>query len=296
MIENFTIFFAFLAMIFWGVGDFLVQKTVRKIGNFETLIWINLMAGIGLLPFVAKNFEVIMTPKNLLALVAMGVIDFFFGVILLKAYDKGKLSVVDVVMIAELPFTVMFGLVALQEKLSFLQVVLILFILVGIFIMTRSPKGFFERVKDFIFGQRRYFEKGVALVLLAAILSSIYNFLITINSRNIDAFTAIWFPWVISLIMLVIYVRYKKGFGDFWRISMGSKKVIFWTGIIDTAAWVFYALALSHKELSVTTAITESYPAISIFLAVRFNKEKITKYQYFGASMALLGSILISIF
>jgi hypothetical protein len=29
--------FAFIAMLCWGVGDFLIQKSARKLGDWETL-------------------------------------------------------------------------------------------------------------------------------------------------------------------------------------------------------------------------------------------------------------------
>ena len=67
--------------------------------------------------------------------------------------------------------------------------------------------------------------------------------------------------------------------------------------MIDVAAWLFYAHVLAQKELSLTTAITESYPVIGIFFAFKFNKEKISGWQIFGAALALsgvLGIILIS--
>ncbi len=37
MIIELSILFAFCAMICWGFGDFLIQRTVRKIGDVEAL-------------------------------------------------------------------------------------------------------------------------------------------------------------------------------------------------------------------------------------------------------------------
>ena len=47
-----TIIFALAAMVLWGLGDFLIQKTVKRIGDFQTLLVIDLMAGILLIPFI----------------------------------------------------------------------------------------------------------------------------------------------------------------------------------------------------------------------------------------------------
>ena len=64
-------------------------------------------------------------------------------------------------------------------------------------------------------------------------------------------------------------------------------------GIFDTLAWVFYAFAVSQNEISITTAITESYPAIALFLGIKFNKEKIKWHQYLGAVLALVLSFVL---
>jgi len=61
-------------------------------------------------------------------------------------------------------------------------------------------------------------------------------------------------------------------------------------------AWIFYSLAVSKNEVSIITAVTESYPAIALILAVTFNKEKIKWYQYLGVFTALgLSFVLVII-
>jgi drug/metabolite transporter (DMT)-like permease len=42
---------AFIAMLCWGVGDFLIQKSTRKLGNVETLFLITFFGAIVLFTF-----------------------------------------------------------------------------------------------------------------------------------------------------------------------------------------------------------------------------------------------------
>jgi drug/metabolite transporter (DMT)-like permease len=293
MFENLTIIFAFSAMIAWGVGDFLIQKSVRKLGNFGALIWINFIAGVGLIPFVYQDFYLINYGKNIIGILILALISFFFGVVLLKAYEQGKLSVVDVLVVFELPLTIILGLTFFKEKISWLQALLILIIIAGIFLVSKKHQSLFKGLVESFGGKMSFFEKGAILALSAALLSAFNNFFITVNSRNITPVIAIWLPWVISLFFLLFYVYYKKGLGVFWAESMKYKKLIIWTGIIDASAWVFYSLSLKEGALSITTAITESYLVISIFLGVHFNKEKLSVSQYFGAAIAFIGSIIL---
>ena len=66
-------------------------------------------------------------------------------------------------------------------------------------------------------------------------------------------------------------------------------------GIIDTLAWVFYAFAIVKYEISITTAITESYPAIALFLGLWFNRERIDWHQYLGAALAIISSVILAL-
>ena len=54
------IIFAFAAMLCWGFGDFLIQKSTRKFGDVETLFFISFFGAVVLFPFVftvIRSFE-----------------------------------------------------------------------------------------------------------------------------------------------------------------------------------------------------------------------------------------------
>nr|MCU0680504.1 DMT family transporter [Planctomycetota bacterium] len=150
---NFTIFFAFLAMLLWGVGDFLIQKTVRRVGDFETLLWINLIAGLFLIPFVIKDLPLIFLGSNLISLILMTIVDLFYGFFLFRAYDEGKLSVVEVVMLGELPVTIVLGLIFFQETLNISQILVIIMIILGVLLISRTKGTWLDKVKEIFTGK-----------------------------------------------------------------------------------------------------------------------------------------------
>lgn len=80
-----------------------------------------------------------------------------------------------------------------------------------------------------------------------------------------------------------------------WKEIKNYRRLIFTMGILDTLAWVFFAIAVGKNELAVTTAITESYPAISLLLGVAVNKEKISRHQLLGGSIAVVASFLMGL-
>lgn len=287
------IIFSFLAMVCWGVGDFFIQRTVKKLGDFNSLLWINFIGGLALTPFIIKDLPLIFTGKNLLSLIIMSIIQLAYGMFLFKAYDRGKLSVVEVVMIGELPVTIILGLIFFGERLSWLQILIVLIIISGIFFISKTRGTWWDRVKEFFSGRRFIWEKGIVFSILAVLFSAAYNFFTAFNSREISAFTAVWFPWLLSSLILLVYAINKQGWKLFVRESGSAWNLILITGIMDTLGWLFYALALIKEELSIITAIVAGYAVIAMVLGIRFNKEKIGAWQYFGASLILGGAVVM---
>jgi len=295
MPQQFIILFAFGAMLFWGVGDFFLQRMSKKMGSLNALSWVYFIGSLVLLPWAINSFYLIKTPANFITLFSLGIIECAYGIFVLKAFERGKLSVVDVLFLLELPLTVILGIVFLGEKVDFLQMLLIVSIIFGAILISRRKLSWLEKVWAYLTGSNKILEKGALLALGAGTISGFYNLMVAISARNISPVLTIWFAWTISCIFLVIYLWHKKQLADFFRASKDNKKLILAGSILDVLAWLFFAIALSKKELSITTAITESYPAIAVFLGIKFNKEKISTWQLVGAIIALGGSIAISL-
>jgi len=285
MAISFVVVFAFMAMLFWGFGDFFIQKSVKKIGSLESLAWIGLIGSVGLFPLVIKDLHLLQNFTNLILIVGLGIISFISVIFGFRALKEGKLSVVDVIIEAELPITIALGFIFLKESLTMTQMIIILFILLGIVLTA---------IKSFSHFKSRI-EKGVILAFIAAIFFGGTNIMVGVSSKLISPIMAIWGSWVFFTLISIIFIISKKGFKKFLVHGSGNKKLIIATGIIDTLAWVFYALAVSKSEISLITAITESYPALALFLGVFFNNEKIMFHQYAGAFIAIVCSVLLSL-
>jgi drug/metabolite transporter (DMT)-like permease len=128
---------------------------------------------------------------------------------------------------------------------------------------------------------------------VAAIGMSFTNFLTAASSKQISPLMAIWVPWVIFAVLSLFFIWKREGLGKFARNAVKFKRLVLAEGIFDTMAWLFFAFAVFHAKLSVTIAITESWPVIAIFLGLLINRERIGLHQYFGAGIALGASILL---
>ena len=280
------ILFAFAAMLCCGLGDFFIQKNSRKIGDVQTLLFVGLIGIIGLLPFVWHDIGALFEFRNLVLVLVLGVLTFIGALMNFEALREGKLSIVEVVIEVELPITIILGLVFFRESLSVLQVTTMSLIFVGIILIAFRSGA----VKN----ARKSLEKGVFIGLLSAIGMGFINFFTAASSRTISPFMAVWAPAVLfSFLCLCVIVRregVRKVISNFTRYR--------WTllamGIFDTLAWTFYALSIHNHNLGLITAITESYPAIGLFLGLWINKERIRTHQYLGAVLALAASFILA--
>lgn len=278
------ILFAFGAMLCWAFGDFFIQKCCRKIGDIESLAYIGILGSIVLIPLAIKNLSSFFSLPNLMLLILLGVITFIAAIFDFEALKKGKISIVDVIIELELPVTIILAFVFFRETLSLIQFIVISFVFIGIILIA---------TKSFSHWKTRL-ERGALLALIAAIGMGGINFLTAASSRAISPIMAIWFPWVIFTALCFVVLIKRGDFGKFIKNGAKFKWIVLAMAIFDTAAWLFYAYAIIDSEIAITTAITESYPAIAMFLGIWLNKEKINWHQYLGAFLALGASFVLA--
>jgi len=99
----------------------------------------------------------------------------------------------------------------------------------------------------------------------------------------------------VTAILAFTYLLFKKRWKNIVPRSKPFRKLLTVMIIIDITAWLCYSFALSQKELSITTSITESFVVIAMILGIIFNKERIRPIQYLGAAGAVVCSILIGV-
>ncbi len=278
-----SILAAFGAMLFWGIGDFFIQRSTRKIGDTESLAFISIIGALGLFPFVLPELSTLFTIPNIALLSFIGVIGFVVAMINLEALKEGKLSVIDVILEIELPITAVLGFMFFRESISLILIAIISIIFIGIVLISVDSFSLKRNSKKI--------EKGILLAVITAAGMALVNFLTAFGSKEISPLMVIWLPWVVIAIISLFFIGRREGFKRLFHNGLRFKRIILVMGVLDTLAWLSYAVALAENGLAITTAITESYPAIAIFLGVWLNREKILPHQYAGAALALIASV-----
>ncbi len=283
-VKFWTLAAAFLAMLFWAVADFLIQKSTRKIGDLESLALIGIVGSIGLIPLMIKDAHLLFSFSNLLLLLILGIVTFASAIVDFEALKIAKLSTADIIMELELPITILLGYLFLKEGLSGGQLLIVSLIFFGTLLVATESLSHW-RIK---------WEKGVTMAVCAALSMGLANFLTSASSRNISPIMAVWGPWFVFTIFCIVLIIKREGWSPLVQHAKKYKWLVFGMGLVDTAAWVCYSFAVVRQNVGIVTAITESYPAVAIFLAVWINKEKVNWHQYLGAGMALAASAMLA--
>ena len=233
------------------------------------------------------ELPLLFSAENLAFLFFAGIFTFVVAVVLFDALKKGKLAVIDVVFEIELPITVVLGIFFLHEVLTFLQFLLIAVIFSGILLIGLESLNLKKLSKNI--------EKGFLIGLIGAAGMGFLNFFTAFGAKEISPLMIIWVPWVVFMAVSLAVIISRKNLKRLFFNTKKFPRLILAEGILDTAAWLLFAIALSSSALSITTAITESYPALAVFLGIAINREKIVAHQYLGAVMALAGSIALAL-
>ena len=280
---------AFVAMLCWGLGDFLIQKSTRKIGDWETLFIICGFGALVLLPFVWRDIPAVISnpaSKGFFILLACSVVLFIAALLDFEALKKGKLAVVEPIWSFEIPAAALLAFFILGERISWLQIVLIALLIAGLIAVS------FHKVKSSL--KRLLMEKGVILALVAAIVMGVANFLVGWGARVTDPLMVNFFLNVFITAVTAVYLIAKGKFSKTIRDAVFYRGVLLPMSILDNTAWVAFAFSMSLAPIAVAVALSESYIIVAVILGLAINKERIQFHQKSGLVLAIFSAIILA--
>lgn len=279
-----AIIFAFGAMIFWGLGDFLIQRTIYRLGRIETLFLITFASSVFLVPLILPELKTL-SYFHWFMLLILGFIVLLGSHIHFLALEKGKLAVVEMILGLELPLTILLGIIILKEKLTLSFVLITSIVFIGIILVSIN----FNNLKA-----KNFLEKGALLAFVSAFLVALINFLTALAAQDLSPLTVISLPWLLVCLFTLAWIIRKRRLASLVREAINFWQLTVSVVIVDILAWLFYAAAVADNELSIIIAITESFIVIAFLLGIFYNKEKVSRWQIVGAALALLGSVSIA--
>ncbi|MFA6446126.1 MAG: DMT family transporter [Candidatus Paceibacterota bacterium] len=278
--------FAFTALLSWGYGDFLIQKSARRFGDWIALFFIGLFGTVLLLPFIWTRIGyVFLDIQQLLILTAGSAILVFAALLDFEALRRGKISVIEPIFAFEVPITAGLALFILHERISMEQLILVGLLIVGIFLVSTSTFKHFKRM---------HVERGVFLAIVATIGMGTINYLYGVGSRIYDPLIVNWFVNFFITISTLIYILAKKRWHFVRQDWRSNWKLVTGIGVFDNLAWLTYSYSTLYLPIAIATSLTESYIALAALFGLMFNKEKLRKHQLVGLALTVVCAIILA--
>lgn len=278
--------FAFTALIAWGVGDFLIQKSTRKFGDWLAIFYIASFSVVALLPFVYKDLgQLFHNGRSLIFLLGVSVVILFAALFDFEALKRGKLSIIEPINALELPVAVALATFILGEPISVQQTIFIAVLIAGIALLS---------IKSFHNLKKIHLERGVRFAFVATLAMGTTNFLFGVGGRAIGPLMINWFTDLFLTIVVLGYLIYKAKLRDINNDWKRNKKLILGVAVLDNTAWIAYTYSMLYIPIAISTGISESYIALSAILGLTLNKEKLKSHQWAGFGACIVAAIFLA--
>lgn len=271
-------------MFGWGIYDFLGGVFAKQIGSFKSLFWSQLAGLISILLLViifksSLNVSGLIIFLSIIAsiLYSAGYLFFF------KGFEIGNVSIIAATMNLWAVFTMSFAFLFMGQRLSSIQTLGVVMILMGATLASLN----WTEIKN----QNFQLSAGVKEAIFGAFFFGVFWNVSEIISEKVGWVSLTLFvKFGIILFLLFFSFMTKQGVG-LTNISKRTTNIILLMGVIEAIAVALVNYGLTIGDAILITPIASALSIVTILLAIIFLKEKITKIQGIGISMAIIGII-----
>ncbi len=287
MALDWGILLAVIAMVSWGVADFLAKKAIDQVGYKISTVLNQTFAFIPILLIAILFLKMPSFTPGLAGITVLagvtGVIGYIF---LYRGFGKGNVSVVAPITASWSVITVLLACLFLAETLAPLQIAGVVTVFVGIFLTSTN----LSELKKSISQRRAAGAVDGAIAMVAWGIS--YALLKPITSALGPIMT------LLMLKILAVAVLFSWTGLTRTKISVPAKLIFLFiavSGFLDFFGFLMFNISLNTQLVSVASAIVATAPAVTIALAYFFLKERMVDNQKLGVIAILAGLVLISL-
>jgi drug/metabolite transporter (DMT)-like permease len=275
------------AMLAWGFGDHFMQKTTRLIGTTKSLFYVGLGGFLMLTPFLRpRDFALLANPRGVIFMLAAFVAAMFASRLYFKALKLGKGAVIEPIIALVLPITVVLSVFVWGERLTLPQFASMAMVFVGLVLAVSVRLDI--RIRE------AALEYWAMLAFVGAIGMALGNFFTGTASQTTSPALTIWFIHGAIAVACALQMAYQRRFVTVPHDLRRHLPLIAVQTVLDTAAWLCFAFAVTLIPISVTAAVGESYVALAILLGVIVSKQKIARHQLGGIGLAAAGVVVLA--
>lgn len=257
-----------LGMVGFGISDFLAKKAIDRIGDLKTLLYAQIVGAAFILPLFLKDHSLpSLTTPNITYILIFGFANLITYILLYRAFSKGKISIISPISSSYAVLTAITSFLFFNEPFSKIRVIFLAIVLIGIFLTSVDLK----KLRDGL--SAGDFSKGVPEIMVFFVICGLY-----VPFWNKFLSTDGWMVWVfmVRIILsgfLLIYLLITKTRGIIIKNRSLLLLLIFVALFEALAAFgSSWGLHYSVNAASIVTAVTSSYPLITVLLGIYFLK------------------------
>jgi drug/metabolite transporter (DMT)-like permease len=279
---------AFVTMISWGIGDFLIQRSTRRVGDFETLFIISFFGLVVLSPFVRHSLPDLLSngwSMPLGIVISASAVLFLAALFQFESLREGKIAVVEPSWSIEIPTAALLAFFILGEEITGRQILLMVILMVSLILVGLRTKKLSWSL---------LLEKGLLLAIVAGIASGSANFFAGWGGRVSDPILMNFFYNAFIVIASGLFLLYKSRGHKTLSDIKSSWRLLLSMSIFDTLAWITFIVSMSLLPIAIATALSESYIIIAVLLGLFIGKEKLQLHQKWGLVGAIVSAVTLA--
>ncbi len=291
---------ALISFVCWGTADLFYKignKGQEKYNHIKTGVFVGLVMGIHAFIYLIIN-RVDVNIMDVFKYLPVSLCYITSMIISYKGFKFIELSIASPIENTSGVITAMLLLIFFKETLAIPAYVAFILIFIGI--VTISILEVQEnKQKRLEYKKKNTKEKVIVFTIIfplmycildgmGTFLDGIYLDKLTLISED-AALIAYELTFTFYAFVSMFYLKKKK---ETIKISKEKPKIL--ASIFETAGQFFYVYAMSGNSI-IAAPIVGSYCILSMILSHVFLKEKLTKKEYFGISLVVIGIIILSI-
>ena len=279
---------AFVAMLCWGFGDFLIQRSTRKVGIWETLFIISLIQFFLLLPFVWKEVPSLIVAGGFAytILFTTSLVLFVGALVEFESLRRGKISAIEPAWSVEIPVAALLAFMVLNEKIGYLQILFIVTLIISLVMLALREKHI---TRKFLL------ERGIMIGLLGGAIMGGANFFMGWGGRVTSPMLINWFTDLFMILVTGGYLVYRNKFTQVIVDFKNNYRLLIPMSLFDGVAWLSFTVAMVMTPIAIATALSESYIIVAVLLGLLISKEKLYIHQKWGLAGAIFSAVILAI-
>ena len=282
------IIFGLIAMFGYGLSNSVTKVPVLKIGSMKTLFFRNVFSSIIL--FIMLLFYIPQTNFSgiyILYVFFLYVLGYISTIAFFKALGMGKLGIISPIANSSVIFTILLSVIFFKEVLSGSQIFSIIFIILGIILISIN----FNDLKN-----SHIFEisSGVPYALVTCLLWGIMFALIKTPVMIIGPVLTSFIIEFGILMCSGIHLKISK-----ISFAVPDHKTLFYIFIVaffGAVATLSFNMGVVVCSVSIVTVLSNSNPLVAALYGRFVYKEKLSLQQWIALLLILTGIICMSFF